>query len=75
MLPKQPWKPGIHVHVADKLACTPKEVTQAIQALIAMGKRYSQRDGVVYDTDGKVIAVDEERASAAPNVETEAKPV
>ncbi len=74
MLPKQPWKPGIHVHVAEKLACTPKEVTQAIQALIAMGKRYSQRDGVVYDTDGKVIAVDEERASAAPYAETKAEP-
>jgi len=39
-----------------------------------MGKRFSHRDGVVYDTDGKVIAVDEERASAAPYVETKAKP-
>jgi hypothetical protein len=69
LLPKQPWKPGIHVRVADKLGCNAKEVTQAIQALIAIGKRYRQRDGVVYDVNGQIIAMDKERNSAISQAE------
>lgn len=61
VLPQQPWKPGIHAEVAAKLKCKPSKVQKAIQHLIADGKRYEQRDGVVYDAGGKVIGIDPER--------------
>jgi hypothetical protein len=60
-LPKQPWKQGIHHKVASKLDCHPQMVTAAIQKLIADGRRYQQHNGVVFDRNGQVVMVDEER--------------
>lgn len=60
-LPRQPWKPGVHVEVAAKLNCVPSKVTRAIQDLILTGKRFQQRDGIVYGADGRVMMVDPER--------------
>jgi AIPR protein len=54
-LPSQPWKPGIHHEIAAKLHRRPSEVNKAIQQLIAERKRYPQKDGVVYDFDGKTL--------------------
>ena len=61
ILPEQPWKPGIHIEIANKLSCESSEVTAAIQQLIANGKRNVQRNGTVYDASGNVIAVDPTR--------------
>jgi hypothetical protein len=54
-LPSQPWKPGIHHEIAAKLHRRPSEVNKAIQQLIAERKRSPQKDGVVYDFDGKTV--------------------
>lgn len=65
LLPNQPWKPGIHVEIASKLDCKASKVSRAIQQLIADGKRYAQRHGVVYDSNGRVLAVDPERVTVS----------
>jgi hypothetical protein len=64
LLPEQPWKRGTHVEIAEKIGCKAGEVRAAIQQLIADGKRNVQRDGVVYDSGGAVLAIDSERARA-----------
>jgi hypothetical protein len=56
LLPDQPWKIGIHRKIAEKLECKPKEVSEAIDQLITMRKRYRQAYGKVYDESGKIIA-------------------
>lgn len=63
LLPAQPWKPGTHLEIAQKLDCKASEVSAAIQQLIEEGSRNVQKDGVVYNSEGKVIAVDPDRAS------------
>jgi hypothetical protein len=63
LLPAQPWKPGVHFEIANKLGCKSSKVGAAIQQLILEGKRNVQKDGVVYDSAGKVIAVDPERVT------------
>ncbi len=54
-LPEQPWKSGTHREIAEGLGCKPAEVSRAIQQLIADKKRYPQKEGVVYDFDGKSL--------------------
>ena len=61
LLPKQPWKPGIHRLVAEQLGCSIKRSHQAIQFLIEQGMRNQQKDGVVFDSEGNIIDFDEER--------------
>ena len=61
LLPKQPWKPGMHIGIASKLDCKATKVRRAIQQLISEGKWNVQKDGVVYGPDGKVLSVDPER--------------
>ena len=61
LLPKQPWKPGLHIKIATELGCAQSMVSAAIQQLIRDGKRYVQTDGVVYDSSGAILAVDPER--------------
>ena len=63
-LPKQPWKPGVHIEIAKTLRCSKAKVQAAIQELIAAGRRNQQVNGVVFDKDGKVLAVDTERVRA-----------
>jgi hypothetical protein len=61
VLPPQPWKPGLHRLMARKLGLKAVEVSEAISTLIEQGRRHRQRDGVVYGTDGSIIARDPER--------------
>jgi hypothetical protein len=61
-LPQQPWKPGVHREVAKAIHKRPDDVTAAIQRLIELGRRNQQRDGVVYDEAGNVLAVDSDRS-------------
>ena len=62
VLPQQPWKPGIHREIAGKIGLDPKDVSAAIGRLMRSGRRHRQLDGVVYNSDGDVIAVDQDRA-------------
>lgn len=61
ILPKQPWKPGIHFEVAEKLDAKPGKIQQAIKILIESGRRHNQRDGIVYGTNGEILATDPDR--------------
>jgi hypothetical protein len=65
-LPPQPWKPKIHVAIATQLKCKPAKVSAAINKLVERGKWMAQRDGVVYDKTGMVVAIDNERVQAQP---------
>lgn len=47
LLPPQPWKPGIHVEIAEKLRCSSRDASRAISVLIKQRKRMKQRGGVV----------------------------
>ncbi|MDX6444066.1 MAG: hypothetical protein QOH71_1140 [Blastocatellia bacterium] len=67
LLPPQPWKVGIHIEIASKLNCAPRNVSKAIQQLITDGKKNVQRDGVVYDSNGRILAAD--RAPVSPTIE------
>ena len=60
-LPQQPWKPGVHVDVAQHLKVKPYRVSKAIQTLIARGVWMQQRDGVVFDQLGNEVMRDETR--------------
>ncbi len=60
LLPQQPWKPGIHHEIAGNLGLDPKDVSAALGRLVKSGRRHRPRAGVVYDSDGVVIAVDED---------------
>lgn len=61
LLPEQPWQPGVHRDVAKELKCSPRKVQHAINLLIHNGVRHTQKDGIVYDREGYVIAVDRNR--------------
>jgi len=65
-LPVQPWKPRMHLEMIAKLGCSKSELESAIDRLIKTGRRMNQRDGVVYDASGNVIAVDTERVNGSP---------
>lgn len=61
LLPKQPWKPRVHLEISAKLSCPPINVSSAIALLIEQGKCFRQIDGVVFDANDNIIAVDRER--------------
>lgn len=63
LFPDQPWKPGTHKLVADKLSCSELEIFSAVNILIKSGKRYRQKDGVIYDKKGKIVDIDKERVN------------
>jgi hypothetical protein len=60
-LPEQPWPMGIHRTVGDQLRCAPSRVSQAIEHLMSSGRRHKQRNGIVYDDDGRVLSFDPSR--------------
>lgn len=61
LLPTQPWKPGVHRDMCKLMQCTRQEYYEAIEFLISEGLRNTQKDGIVYDSDGNVVAFDPER--------------
>ncbi len=63
ILPSQPWPPGTHIEVAAKLDSRPMRVSRAIQQLISSGRRLRQFNGIAYNIDGSVYAVDAARVS------------
>lgn len=60
-LPPQPWPIGVHRTVATKLKSQSKKVSVAISILVNRGIVYRQKDGIVYDNNGKIIAIDKTR--------------
>lgn len=60
-LPAQPWKPGMRRELLTKLKITPRQLSSAVDLLIARGKWHKQINGVVYATDGSVISEDMDR--------------
>lgn len=60
-MPKQPWKPRVHVDVIKEIGCTGNQFFYAINKLISDGYYYRQVDGVLYDLGDNVVAVDEDR--------------
>ena len=61
LLPEQPWQPGVHREIAGTLECSAGAVSGAIDLLIRKGIRHRQKDGVVFDLEGYVVAVDRSR--------------
>lgn len=55
LMPKQPWQPGIHKIIAKQLKCRVNDVHKAIDELIKLEKRFKQKDGVLYSSNGDVI--------------------
>jgi len=60
-LPAQPWKPGQHRMLLLELSCSQAELSTAIETLIEQGEILRQRNGVLYDLEGAVVAFDAER--------------
>ena len=60
-LTPQPWQPNEHKRVAKELKLPSKLVYRAIDRLIELGIFHPQKDGVVYDEEGNVLMVDEQR--------------
>lgn len=61
LLPTQPWKPGVHREMCKLMQCSRQEYFEAVDFLINEGLRNNQKDGIVYDSDGNVIAFDSAR--------------
>jgi len=60
-LPVQPWKPGLHRRLLSDLSCSLAELSTAIDTLVENGEVLRQKNGVLYDLEGAVVAFDEER--------------
>ena len=63
-LPGQPWKPGTHRRIAERLGCSIRRCQEAIQFLIEQRVRNRQTNGVVYDPEGNIVDYDRERVEA-----------
>lgn len=67
-LPPQPWKPGVQHRVAQQTGLSLAEARQAINQLIAVGEFHDQRQGVVFDANGIIVAIDAERSETTQRV-------
>ena len=63
-LPTQPWPVGINRVIASKLSVPAGKVSQAISTLVEKGLVNRQKDGIVYDQNGSIIATDPTRVIA-----------
>lgn len=61
VIPPQPWKPGAHHAVIERLGVDYKTYMRIVDVLVADGFLLNQRDGVLYDLDGNIVRFDEER--------------
>lgn len=51
--------------IVSSLGCSPKAYFNAVNYLIQTGVFYKQKNGVLYDTSGKVVGLDETRVDAS----------
>ena len=54
-LPKQPWEKNMHIGVAQELNMKPTEISHIINILISRREIYNQKNGRLYDLDGKLV--------------------
>ena len=62
-LPQQPWPIGVHFIVAKELDIPVHLVSGAIRKLISLGRRFNQKDGIVYDSNNNIVAYDNQRVT------------
>jgi hypothetical protein len=67
-LPDPPWKHRSDARVAESLGIKPVSVYQAIQRLIKSGKRFHQGDGVFFDKNKDILAIDADRVESVYKV-------
>lgn len=60
-LPEQPWKPGVHRTVIEKLSCSSQAYTAAVNRLVEDGYFLRQAKGILYDLEGNIVAFDADR--------------
>jgi hypothetical protein len=63
-LPEQPWRSGTQQIIAEQLGFDKKVVQECMNRLISSGVRHQQRDGVVVNSEGIIVAVDPAKALA-----------
>ena len=61
VIPNQPWKPNAINEVLPIIGCSKRKLKLAIVELIKRGRLFEQRNGVLYDLSGNVVAIDESR--------------
>ena len=76
VIPPQPWKPGLHRKISSELGCDISTYFSGVERLIEDGVFYRQKDGVLYDVDGNVVAFDPERVDPETlSLITDAQPI
>ncbi|RAJ78952.1 AIPR protein [Chitinophaga dinghuensis] len=66
-LPPQPWPPGILKQISIELKISSRIVSNVVNILISRGLRNRQQKGIVYDKEGRIIAIDKNRNMMAQN--------
>jgi hypothetical protein len=62
-LPEQPWPSGTQHIIAEQTGFDKKVVRECMNRLISSGVRHKQRDGIVVNSEGIIVAVDPVKAS------------
>lgn len=60
-LPAQPWPSGNFFRVVEETGIDVEQVSGAIGLLIKKGVFNKQKDGIVYDNKGQIIAIREDK--------------
>ncbi|WP_081682411.1 AIPR family protein [Pseudacidovorax intermedius] len=68
VLPPQPWKPGVQQQVAEKTGLSLTQTKRAIKRLIDQGEFHNQIQGVVFDKNRVIVAIDHERANTQQKI-------
>ena len=67
-LPSQPWQPGVQHKVAKETGLSLRETKRAITQLIIRGDFNNQINGVVFDKNRVIVAIDHERSNTSQNI-------
>lgn len=68
VLPPQPWKPGVQHDVAKKAGLSLPDARRAIKQLITQGQFHNQINGVVFDKNRVIVAIDLERSNTSQKI-------
>lgn len=68
VLPPQPWKPGVQQRAAKETGLSLKDTRLAIKQLIEQGAIHNQINGVVFDKNRVIVAIDRERSKTPQKV-------
>lgn len=67
-LPSQPWQPGVQHKVAKETGLSLRETKRAITQLIIQGVFKNQINGVVFDKNRVIVAIDHERSNTSQKI-------